>query len=277
VKKESKSNKKSKLKPKSAKTKVKSKNKTKRNPIDEMLDAMAVAPSPKVSKRSEEEIMDRPTLIGIARLLKGAGSDVKALKSDDDATLQRKVNEAIQQLPPAEVVKQLEALDPEKLVNTLKLDCLGIFVDFSDVSCVRCVDAKSCVAKFISNVQGGFAHLKGAAPSAEATKAKVEPVKAGIVPVTRYEKNRLVFVRDVDNPNPKGDDYHDTFNSILAEQPETLEQLRDLVEEDFDFDGDGDFMKFVTAIRDPGEGIIKLDVDLTDKDKVALRAAGYDV
>lgn len=225
--------------------------------------------------KKPEEVMDRPILIGIARLLKGAGSDVKALKSDTDGELQRKVNDAIQRLPPAEVAKQLEAIDPDKLVNGLKLDCLGIFIDLTDPSCVHCPDAKSCAAKFIENVRGGFARVKGAASSKP--EAKDEAPKPSVTPVTRYEASRLVFVRDVKNPNPEGDDLHDTIKRVLKDQPETLGELRMIVEDDFDLDGDGDFMKFVTALRDPKEGVIKLDVDLNDNDKAALRKAGYDV
>ena len=239
------------------------------------------AKKPDNVKKKPEEIMDRPTLVGIARLLKNAGSDVKALKNDTDEALQKKVNEAIQRLPSDEVIKQLEAIDPNKLVNVLKQDCLGIFVDFSDVSCIRCSDAKSCVAAFIKNLQGGFAHLGGTAGatkpivSMSGTTASAHP--AGLTSVTRYEPKRLVFVRDVPNPNPKGDDYHDTINRVLEDQPENLKELRAIIEKDFDFDGDTDFMKFVTALREPKEGVIKLDVDLTDKDKAALREAKYDV
>ena len=251
------------------KPKARAKAKTRRPSREEIVEGVYAA-----ANAERPEIMDRPTLIGITRLLKDAGSDVKALKSDSDSDLQKKLNDAIQRLPPAEVVKQLEAIDPNKLVGALKLDCLGIFIDLTDVSCVHCPDAKMCAGKFIENIRGGFAHVKGAETKPE---AKAEAPKAGVTPVTRYEAGRLLFVRDVKNPNPKGDDYHDSIQRVLDEQPETLGELRAILEDDFDFDGDGDFMKFVTALRDPKEGVIKLDVDLSDKDKAALRAAGYDV
>lgn len=238
------------------------------------------AAKPKTAKsvqKKPEGTMDRPTLVGIARLLKDAGSGVRALKSDDDAELQKKINEAIHELPSAEIVKQLEAIDPDKLINVLKQDCLGIFVDLSDVSCIHCPDAKSCVAAFVGNLQGGFVRLQGAMITKTDDKAAPEPPRPAVVPVTRYEATRLVFVRDVPNPNPEGNDYHDTIEHVLKDQPETLKELRAIVEQDFDLDNDGDFMKFVTALRDPKEGVIKLDVDLSKKDRAALREAGYDV
>lgn len=238
-----------------------------------------VKPKQAKTKPKPEETMDRPILVGLARMLKDAGSDMKALKSDTDEQLQKKVNEAIQQLPVPEIVKKLEAIDPNKLVAVLKRDCLGIFVDFSDVSCVRCPDAKQCVSKFIENLKGGMDDLKGAMPD-DGGKPKPDAkakLRAKLPPVTRYEAKRLVFIRDVKNPNPEGDDYHDTIDSVLNEQPETLGELRAIVEKDFDFDGDGDFMKFVTALRDEKEGVIKLDVDLTEDNKVELRKAGYAV
>ncbi len=259
---------------------TKSKNKTKKSDVPKSkTPASKAAKKPEIAKKKSEEIMDRPTLIGIARLLKGAGSAVKALKSDTDEALQRKINEALQDLPSDEVVKQLGAIDPNKLVNVLKQDCFGIFVDFSDVSCVRCSDSTACVAGFLKNLKGGFTHLDKALPAAGDPKPNILPgeAKTKLVGASRYEPARLVFVRDVENPNPKGDEYHDTIQRVLDDQPETLSELRAIVEQDFDLEGDGDFMKFVTALRDPKEGVIKLDVDLSDKDKAALRGAGYDV
>ena len=229
----------------------------------------------KVAAKQPEETMDRKTLIGIARLLKGAGSEVKALKSDADLALQKKLNEAIQKLAPPDVIKLLESIDPGKLVNGLKQDCLGIFVDLSDVSCTHCPDVTACVGKFIGNLRGGFSHVKGALGDDGPKPAAA--AKQAVVPVTRYEAKRAVFIKDVPNPNPKGDDLHDTIRRVLKEQPETLGELREIMERDFDFDSDADFMTQVTAFRDPKDGVIKLDVDLSDADKEALRAAGYDV
>lgn len=245
-----------------------------KNDVKKSSSSSKVTKSSKSTKKPEET-MDRPTLIGIARLLKGAGSDVKAFKSDSDEALQKKVNDAIHRLPTPEVIKQLEAIDPNKLVNVLKRDCIGIFVDFSDVACVRCPDAKACVTAFVGNLKGGFARLGEIASDKPAAAPATS--KPGVVPVTRFEADRRVFIRDVENPNPEGDDYHDTIQRVLDEQPENMAELRAIVEQDFDFDGDGDFMKFVTALRDPKEGVVKLDVDLSDKDKVTLRKAGYDV
>src|SRR6185436_16030737 len=136
-------------------------------------------------------------------------------------------------------------------------DCLGIFVDLSDVSCTHCPDATACVGKFISNLRSGFSHVKSALGDDGPKPA--------------------VFIKDVPNPNPKGDDLHDTIRRVLKEQPETLGELREIMERDFDFDSDADFMTQVTAFRDPKDGVIKLDVDLSDADKAALREAGYDV
>ncbi|HEY8924581.1 MAG TPA: hypothetical protein VIU64_09380 [Polyangia bacterium] len=230
----------------------------------------------KPAKEKPEETMDRAALKGVATQLKGAGVDIKVLKGDSDEVVQRKVNEALQRLPSEEVLKKLEAVDPNKLVSVLKLDCLGVFIDLSDVSCVRCRDASSCVTKFIANVKNGFRHLDRAI--ADDGKVEAGPkATTKVTAVTRYDAKRAVYVRDVPNPNPKGDDYHDSIQRILDETPDTLGELRAILEDDFDFDGDGDFMRFVTALRDPGEGVIKLDVDLSEEDKAALKAAGYDI
>lgn len=226
--------------------------------------------------KSGPETMDRATLKSIAAQLKQAGSPLKVLKSDSDADLQNKVDDALRNLPSAEVLKKIESIDPNKLVNVLKKSCIGVFVDFQDVSCVRCADAVSCVAAFTKNLKGGMVDVKGAisdAPVDDAPKATA----AKLAPVTRYDAARDIWIRDVKNPNPKGDDYHDTIERVLRNQPETLGELRAIVELDFDLDGDGDFMKFVTALRDPREGVIKLAEDLSDEDKAALKKAGYEI
>jgi hypothetical protein len=231
-------------------------------------------PTKPAKKVEPEETMDRKSLKSIVTHLKDAGVDIKVLKSDTDDALQKKVAEALQKLPPSDLIKKLEGLSPEKLLTVLKQDCLGIFIDLSDVSCVRCKDAVSCAKQFIGNLKGGFKNVQGA--TAEPPKEKAA-AKLTVIAVTKYKPSRLVFVRDRPNPNKKGSDYYDTIAAILKEEPSTLEELREIVERDFDIDSDLDFMKFVTAVRDPAEGVVKLDVDLSENDKKSLREAGYDV
>jgi hypothetical protein len=195
------------------------------------------------------------------------GSDIKVFKSDTEDMLQKKVNAELQKLPAPDVLKKLESIDPDKLVTVLKKDCFGIFIDLTDVSCIRCNDNSSCATAFIKNLKGEMKVVDAALPS-----------KEKVASVTRYKPDRLVFVRDVPNPNPKkSDDLHDTSQAILDEEPGTLAELREIVARDFNTDDDDDFMEFVTTLRDPVEGIIKLDVDLTEKDKVELRKAGYEI
>jgi hypothetical protein len=229
---------------------------------------------PKTAKAKPEETMDRKALKAVVSQLKDMGTDIKVFKSDTDEALQKKINEALQKLPPPNVMKKLESIVPEKLVTILKRDCIGLFIDLSDVSCVRCKDSQTCITTFLKNVKDGARDLDKAMPDPEPEKVEA---KVKITPVTKYKPGRLVFVRDVKNPNPKGDDYHNTLQNVLDNQPETLQELRAIVEEDFDIDSDGQFMKFVTSMRDPKEGIIKLDVDLSEKNKTELRNAGYDL
>lgn len=226
---------------------------------------------------SGETTMDRSQLKAIATILKAAGSDIKVMKSDDDVTLRRKVGEAIVDLPPLEISKKLDALDPVKMTNVLKVDCLGVFIDINDVSCFRCVDVGQCVSAFVKNLRDGFSHLDSAVVVVDAAKppSKTDP-KTGD-PIVEYDAKRAVFIRDVKNPNPKGDDLHDMIQRVLTTLPETLGQLRAIVEQEFDLDGDSDFMEFVTAMRDPKEGVIKLIEDLDDDDRSALKEAGYKI
>lgn len=242
----------------------------KSNAAKVIADAKKAAPP----KENEDEIMDRSALKAIVSQLKEMGSDIKALKSDTDEILQKKVNEALHAMPKEDVLKKLESIVPDKLVTILKRDCLGIFIDLSDISCVRCKDNVTCAREFLKNLKGGLADVTKALPDAVVEK---EPEKAKLSPATRYEAKRLVFIRDVPNPNPVGDPMHDMLQAVLDESPDTMGELREIVERDFEIESDADFMKFVTSMRDPKEGIIKLDVDLSEKNKAELRAAGIDI
>lgn len=229
----------------------------------------------KVAAQKTEETMERTSLKTIVAQLKEMGSDIKVFKSDSDEALQKKVNEALQKLPTADMLKKLESIVPDKLVSVLKKDCLGIFIDLSDVSCIRCPDNMSCAKTFIQNLKGGMKGVDGAA-GAKPVEEKKAP-KASITPVSRYEAGRLVFMRDRKNPNAKDDPWYDTVDVVLKEQPDTLGAVREIVERDFEVESDGEFMKLVASMRDPKEGILKLDVDLSKDDREALREAGYDV
>jgi hypothetical protein len=231
-------------------------------------------PAAKPSKK-EPEIMERSNLKAMATHLKEAGVEIKVLKSDTDEQLQKKVNEAIQELPTGEILKKLESVSPDKLVSLLKRDCMGIFINLSDVSCVQCADNVSCVKQFVGNLKSGFADIEPAAVGTKVEKPK--QVKISVPPVSLYSPDRLVFVRDRPNPNEKTDDYYDTVAAILKEEPTTMSELRDIVARDFEIESNSEFMKFVTRLREPSDGIIKLVEDLSDKDKNNLREAGYDV
>jgi len=216
--------------------------------------------------KKEPETMERKALKVIASQLKEMGSDIRVLKSDTDEGLQKKVNEALQELPQGEALKKLEKVDPSKILPVLTDGCLGIFINLSDISCVQCGHAAQCASLFLKNLKGGMAVLDKALPP---------PVK--LKPVTKYKSKRLCFVRDVANPNPTDDPYHDTINRVLKDQPETLGELRAIIEDDFDIESDEAFMKLVTSMRDPEEGILKLVEDLTEKNKAELIEAGYEL
>jgi hypothetical protein len=268
--------KKSKTAPKAKKV-TKTKGSKKKEPtVKELARGAAMAGATVTISYEKGETMDRTALKAIAAQLKEMGSEIKVLKSDSDEQLQKKVNEQLKALPKPDILKKLDDIVPEKLVQVLKSDCIGIFIDLSDVSCVKCKDAGKCASLFLQNVKGGFEHVSKAFPDKVEEKKPVAE-KAKLVPVSRYEPDRLVFVRDVKNPNPPGDSLHDTLQAILDEEPSTLEELREIIERDFDLDSDGDFMKFVTSMRDPNEGVIKLDVDLSEKNKAELRKAGVEI
>jgi predicted transcriptional regulator len=224
------------------------------------------------------EIMDRAALKAIASQLKDAGSSIKVFKTDTDDALQLKVNESIQQIPSAVVSAQLNDISPVKLV-TIKRDCFGVFIDFSDVSCVRCTHAQTCVREYLNNISdakgGNLVSLKLAMSTVDEQKqetpAAAAPKKQKKV---TYEPDRYVFVKNMKNPNKKGTDEHAVLQAILDEVPGTMSELREIIARDFD-QTDKEFLTFLTALRDVGT--VKLDVDLTDENKAELRAAGFEI
>jgi hypothetical protein len=221
--------------------------------------------------------MDRVALKAIASQIKDTGMGFKVLKSDTDDAIQKKVNEALQQIPSATVSAQLNDISPEKLTTVLKRDCFGIFIDFSDVSCVRCTDAQTCVREYLSNVSDEGSKLislrpamaKGDAQKKEESPPAVAPKKSKKI---TYEPDRVLFVTNMKNPNKKGTDEHVVLQAILDEVPGTMSELREIIARDF-IQTDKEFLTFLTTLRNVGT--IKLDVDLSDENKAELRAAGF--
>lgn len=238
-------------------TKAKGKKTTKAKPAKKRA-------APKAAKQPEET-MDRKALKEVASQLKAMGADLKVLKSDSDAQLQKKVNDALHAMPAPEVLAKLESVQPDKLVTVLKRDCLGVFVDLSDPSCVRCKDNTQCVKEYLKNLSGGMESLRGAMPAAADADEEVE---------LSYQPKRLVFVLDVKNPEKKGSDFYDVNQKIIDNGVDTMKAIRKIIEEEFE-QTDDEFLQTLVALRE--EGVLKFDFDLTDKDKTELRAAGYSV
>lgn len=239
-------------------TKAKAKKVTKAKPAKKRA-------APKKAAKQPEETMDRKALKEVASQLKAMGSDLKVLKSDSDEQLQKKVNDALHALPAPEVVAKLESIQPDKLVTVLKRDCLGVFIDLSDVSCVRCKDNAACVKEFLKNVSGGMEALKPAMPKAADEDDEVE---------LSYQPKRLVFVMDVKNPEKKGSDFYDVNQKIIDNGVDTMKAIRDIIEEEFD-QTDDEYLQTLVALRE--DGVLKFDFDLNDNDKKELRAAGIAV
>lgn len=239
--------------------------------------AAKAKPAKKSSKakpnKQPEETMDRKALKSVAAQLKEMGADLKVLKKDDDATLQRKVNAALHKMPSPELLTKLESIEPGKLVSVLKRDCLGIFIDLADPSCVRCTDSVQCATEYLKNLKGGLVQLKTAMPDAKKPEVANDEEEETEVELG-YEPKRSVFICNVKNPNKKGDDFYGTVQAILDEEPENMKQVRKIVEREFEQD-DNEFLETLMSLRD--EGVIKLDFDLSASDKKELRAAGYDV
>lgn len=239
-------------------TKAKAKKTTKAKPAKKRA-------APKKAAKQPEETMDRKALKEIASQLKSNGVALKVLKSDSDEQLQKKVNDALHALPAPDVLAKLESIQPDKLVTVLRRDCLGVFVDLSDVSCVRCKDTTACVKEYLKNLSGGVESLKPAMPAAPDAEEEVE---------LSYQPKRLVFVLNVKNPEKKGSDFYDVNQKIIDNGTDTMKAIRKIIEEEFE-QTDDEFLQTLVALRE--EGVVKFDFDLSDKDKKELRAAGYAV
>ena len=211
----------------------------------------------KAEPKKDHNVMSRDELKKIAKQVKEAGSDLKVLKKDDDATLQRKVNEALHGLPSAEVVKKLESIDPDKLVNVLKKDCIGLFIDLADVSCRLCGDVQTCATRYLANLKGDLGGYK----RAEYPK----------LPVVEWDPGARIFVLDVDNPLRKTDESYPVVQAVIDESPETLGELRKIFERDWEL-SDAEFVETLASFRDPDDGqVLKCIPDLTKDDVQQLK------
>lgn len=238
------------------------------------------------NKQEPKEIMDRTALKAIASQLKEAGADIKVLKIDTDDSLQKKVNEALHALPSADTTTQLDSIIPEKLQTVLKRDCLGVFIDLSDVSCIRCTHVQTCVRDYLSNLLNGdkLLALKPAmAGSAveelkkttkESSTSAAEPPKKAKPAKLTYEPDRVLFVKNMKHPNPKKSAGYDTIQAILDEVPGTMSEMREIIDRDFE-QTDKEFITFLNSLREVG--MIKLVIDLSEENKAELRAAGFEI
>jgi hypothetical protein len=235
------------------------------------------------NKQEPKEIMDRTALKAIASQLKEAGADFKVLKIDTDDSLQKKVNEALHALPSAGVATQLDSIIPEKLQTVLKRDCLGVFIDLSDVSCVRCTHVQTCVRDYLSNLNGDkLLALKPAMVGqvVEESKTVVKRASTSAADVPKkpakitYEPDRVLFVKNMKHPNPKKSAGYDTIQAILDEVPGTMSEMREIIDRDFE-QTDKEFITFLNSLREVG--MIKLVIDLSEENKAELRAAGFEI
>lgn len=284
-----------KAKPSKVKAKVKKKSPPKATPQPEKPPKKATPkaePTPVVPlPAAEVRNMDRKSLKAMAYQLTEMGVEVKVLKSDDDAALQAKVSAALNSLPSPEVLQKLETIDPEKLAPVLKKDCLGLYIDLRAAACISCPDNVTCVKEFMKNLKGNFEVFKPAmkeieveeqaakitpevaAASAKASKKTEDKTTAKAAPKIVWNPKRKLVVANIDNPLKKKHDAHATFQAILDElSVSTMKELRDIIERDWEVDDEAFVEEWLHSLRE--NGVVKLDVDLTDTDKAELAEAG---
>lgn len=251
-----------------------------------------VEKTPVVRATQDVRAMDRKTLKGVIADLKGAGVDIKFSKTDDDPTLQRKVNEALAGLPSPEILHKLERVNPQKLAQIVgQKDCLGIFVDLTAAECLICSDKQECVKEYLKNLSGNFKMLDAAlddvkteeqakqvpkevinAVAKKAKKAaKEKEPQQRIKPIT-YNPKTAVYVMDVENPNKEDSEAYAAVQAVLDQVPGTMLELRECVASEYVWESDEDFIEeCVGQMRQIG--VIKLHDDLTAEELAAYEEA----
>lgn len=153
--------------------------------------------------------------------------------------------------------KQQETLDTlEERMVTNPFECIGIFVDLTNPSCVLCVDKKDCVTKFINYFKEDFGVLEKIEADLEATqqaketnlevakeaikkerksqkeKKKMGEKKKETVIVEGYNPEQKIGVYDVPLPVPEKDEEYPFYEAIMVSRiPSTVAELRVIVEE----------------------------------------------
>lgn len=245
--------------------------------------------------------LDRKSLKAVLEELRSAGVKVRVPLTSDgtpkikqmaDHELLRAVSEAINSLPSPETLATLERIDPQKLADTLKKDCLGVFIDLTTPECLACPDKAQCAKEFIRNLKGNFKALKDAQTEIKVTEqasAVTEEVLAAAertntnvktknkIRRLKYDGDTVVFIMNIKNPEKKSSEAYDLVAAILKRAhgsdfaPITMKRLLVLVNEYYDYKPEALVEELLPQLRT--EGVIKFLADLTDEERVAYNDA----
>lgn len=250
-------------------------------------------------KKLDLRNLDRPSMKALAFDLHKAGVKVDLpfdadgmprIKGLEDHALLAKLHAAIAALPTPENLKALAELDPTKLQEVLKHDCLGIMIDLRTAECQVCPDKGECAKQFVKNLRGNFRVFKEAREAikteeqARAVSADVVAAADDVAPrkirTVKWKANMPLVVFTIDNPIDTTPDQafpRRVFGAVIKmakKQPlavTTMSRVLRVTQEYGEFTEDSFVEELLPNLR--RGGVIKLVDDLTPKEKKLYDAA----
>lgn len=214
--------------------------------------------------------MNRKQLVSA---LKDLDIPIKGPETEEE--LQALLNKALKEISQPETLEALES----RMVSK-SFACVGIFVDFAEVSCELCLDQVACVKKFIENFKGDFRALDKIESELQAKEEARETDLKALEEATKVEKKKVkeakkkekqlplisgynpaqgIGVYEVPIPVNASDEEYPFYEAILfAVVPQTVGELRAIIEE---------FCGMPETEKDKIE-VVKSVIDILVKNKV---------
>ena len=163
--------------------------------------------------------LSRKTLVGIAK-----DFGLKTLKSHSDDDVRKAI--AVQMTKaPKDLDTLWQGIDPTKLE-----DCVGVFLDLTNVTCLSCPSQAACLKNFKANVRDNFESVRKKAPRGGDTGKKKPEVKASPKNAAKgkYQVTQKIDCFAIDKLSKKSD-YYDLVNAVMDQIPETIGELSGIV------------------------------------------------
>lgn len=198
-------------------------------------------------------------------------------KKDDETKLRLKLNKALAGAAKPEALSKLALIDPGKLKTAgLVQDCIGLYIDMTTPACVACPTKVDCLKQYVTNLGSDFSMFAKAMDLSQSDdqetsdrpkKKKKKDSEAQTATPKKKKKRKLVYDanltigvsgKDAEAFSHLYSDMEDEDDAaavssllqrILSDSyPETLGELKEIVDEFFEGQTVKDFVAFALTL-----------------------------